>query len=141
MSRTSRPSWWSFGKRSKAGADGARGVEAACTSAPGGAGPLALEGLENRSLLSIAVSVTDKPLTVHFTSSDLTDSLYLEVAAGGDLEYSVGSANGFSTDLDGTTLNVQTQDFTIDTTVASGDGSESGGVYLLRGPSTPRAIP
>ena len=88
-------------------------------------------------MLTITASLTPAagtaPITAHFVSDDLTDQLYLQTTTTGLLEWATSnpqSASSFTTDIGGSTLNVETQDVAIDTQVASSSTGGSGGVTL-----------
>ena len=125
MSRSSKPRWWSLTKQVTPFAASTRRrsrLPGHHARRPG------IEALENRSLLTVSVSLSGS--TVTFTSLVLGDTLNLKLDTSGNLEYS-DNGSAFSSDLGGgSKLNVQNNDVTIDTQVASAIGTESGGVYL-----------
>ena len=128
MSRTLKPTWWPFRKRSKLGQLGRRSrrplAPAVCP-----ARHLHFEGLESRTLLSISAFITAATSTslpaAHFVSDSLSDELYLSTDTNGDLEYATGSGgteSGWITNFGSAgTFSVQTQDVEIDTEIASAD--------------------
>ncbi len=79
--------------------------------------------------MSVDVSLSGS--TVTFTSFTLNDNLYLQMAPNGDLEWSTDGAS-YSTALGagGGTLDLLTQNVTIDTQIASAVGTTTGGVTL-----------
>jgi hypothetical protein len=129
MSRTSKPTRWPFQKRSKLGPVGGRSRRP-LAHASRWTRHLDFEGLENRSLLSINYTVTGTltSTTVTFTSSTLTDELYLAENTQGDLEWYDQSTpssspvvkSDFSLVVSGANgVGLQDQDTTINTLVPS----------------------
>ena len=130
MSSKSKSSWLSSSKP-KVGAGGKRGARRSSWRAR----YLHFENLEDRTLLSINVSLSSGKTgpILNFTSLTLSDELYLATSSSGLLEWH-DQTSAFSTNLGGSSLDLQTlsstQDITINTQIASSDGGSSGGVFL-----------
>ena len=141
MSRKSNKSRWSLRKRSSdkyAGIHGTGRVRRVWRV-------LEVEGLETRTLLAVTASVTGSTAVFR---GEPADGLYLETDSAGLLEYH-GDGGSFSSNLGGSTINLQSQDTTVQVYVGgtlhldglftAGKSLSINGPVALTDPSDPKA--